>query len=64
MIPKEAEFVFTTKESLPVKIINLSYFKEALLLEMSCNKNKVIVSVIYRSLNIHYPPPYQRLTWD
>ena len=37
------------KESLPVKIINLPYFKEALLLEMSYNKNKVIVSVIYRS---------------
>ena len=39
------------KESLPVKIINLPYFKETLLLEMSCNENKVIVSVIYRSLN-------------
>ena len=39
------------KESLPVKIINLPYFKETLLLEMSYNKNKVIVSVIYRSLN-------------
>ena len=37
------------KESLPVKIINLPYFKEALLLEMSYNKNKVIVSVIYCS---------------
>ena len=37
------------KESLPVKIINLPYFKEALLLEMSYNKNKVIVSVIYHS---------------
>ena len=37
------------KESLPVKIINLPYFKEALLLEMSYNKNKVIVSVIYLS---------------
>ena len=37
------------KESLPLKIINLPYFKEALLLEMSYNKNKVIVSVIYRS---------------
>ena len=30
------------KESLPVKIINLLYFKEALLLEMSYSKNKVI----------------------
>ena len=37
------------KESLPVKIINLPYFKEALLLEMSYNKNKGIVSVIYHS---------------
>ena len=37
------------KESVPVKTINLPYFKEALLLEMSYNKNKVIVSVIYRS---------------
>ena len=37
------------KESLPVRIINLSYFKEALLLEMFHNNKKVIVSVIYRS---------------
>ena len=37
------------KVSLPVKIINLPYFKEALLLEMSYNKNKVIVSVVYCS---------------
>ena len=37
------------KESLPVKITNLPYFKEALFLEMSYNKNKVTVSVIYRS---------------
>ena len=36
------------KESLPVKIINSPYFKEAMLLEMSYNKNKVVVSVIYR----------------
>ena len=35
------------KESLPVRVINLPYFKEALLLEMSFNK-KVLVSVIYR----------------
>ena len=34
------------KESLPVRVINLPYFKEALLLEMSVNK---IVYVIYRS---------------
>ena len=37
------------KESLPVRVINLPYFKEALLLEMSFNKKKVIVSVTYRS---------------
>ena len=37
------------KESLPVRVINLPYFKGALLLEMSFNKKKVIVSVIYRS---------------
>ena len=37
------------KESLPVRGINLPYFNEALLLEMSHNKKKVIVSVIYRS---------------
>ena len=37
------------KESLPVQIINQHYLKEALLLEMSYNNKKVIVSVIYRS---------------
>ena len=37
------------KESLPVRDIELSYFKEALLLEMNYNNKKVIVSVIYRS---------------
>ena len=37
------------KESLPVRDINLSYFKEALLLEMDYNNKKVIVSVIYHS---------------
>ena len=35
------------KESLPVRVIDLPYFKEVLLLEMSFNKKKVIVSVIY-----------------
>ena len=29
------------KESLPVQVINLPYFKEALLLEMSLNKKNV-----------------------
>ena len=37
------------KESLPVRIISLPYFKEALLLEMNQNNKKVIISVIYRS---------------
>ena len=37
------------KESLPVRAISLSSFKEALLLEVCYNKKKVIVSVIYRS---------------
>ena len=37
------------KESLPVWVSSLPYFKEALLLEMSNNDKKVIVSVIYRS---------------
>ena len=37
------------KESLPVRAINLPHFNEALLLEMSHDNKKVIVSVIYRS---------------
>ena len=37
------------KESLPVRVINLSYFEEALLLEMIYHNKKVILSVIYRS---------------
>ena len=37
------------KESLPVRVINTTYFKEALLLEMSCNSKNVMVSVIYHS---------------
>ena len=37
------------KESLPVRVISTPYFKEALLLEMSYNNKKVMVSVIYRS---------------
>ena len=34
------------KESLPVRVISLPYLKEALLLEMTYNNKKVIVSVI------------------
>ena len=37
------------KESLPVRVTSLPYFKEALLLEMTDNNRKIIVSVIYRS---------------
>ena len=37
------------KESLPVRVINSSYFEEALLLEMAYHNKKVIVSVISRS---------------
>ena len=36
------------KESLPVRVISIPYFNEALLLEMSYNNKKVMVSVIYR----------------
>ena len=37
------------KESLSVRVISIPYFNEALLLEMSHNNKKVMVSVIYRS---------------
>ena len=37
------------KESLTVRVINLSYFEEALLLERTYHNKKLIVSVIYRS---------------
>ena len=37
------------KESLPVRDMNLPYFEETLLLEMTYHNKKVIVSVIYRS---------------
>ena len=37
------------KESLPVRVINIPYIKEALLLEMNYNNKKAIISVIYRS---------------
>ena len=39
------------KESLAVRVISLPDFKEALLLEMTDNNKKIIVSVIYRSPN-------------
>ena len=37
------------KESLPARVINIPYIKEALLLEMNYNNKKVIISVIDRS---------------
>ena len=37
------------KESLPVRIISLPFLNESLLLEMTYNNKKIIVSVIYRS---------------
>ena len=37
------------KEILPVRVINISYLKEALLLETNYNNKSVIVSVMYRS---------------
>ena len=39
------------KESLSVRVISLPYLKEALLLKMTYNNKKVIVSVIHRSPN-------------
>ena len=46
---KRGEVHIYYSESLPVRVISLSYLKEALLLEMTYNNKKVIVSVIYRS---------------
>ena len=37
------------KESLSVRVINIPYIKEALLLQMNYNNKKVIISAIYRS---------------
>ena len=37
------------KEILPVRVINIPYLKEALILEMTYNNKRVLVSVIYRS---------------
>ena len=46
---KRGEVCIYYKESPPVQIINQLYLKEEMLLEMSYNNKKVIVSVIYRS---------------
>ena len=36
------------KESLPVRVINLFYLNEALLLEMAYNNKELVVLVVYR----------------
>ena len=41
------------KEILPVRVINIPYLKEALLLEMNYNNKRVIVSLIYRFPSQH-----------
>ena len=37
------------KESLPVRVINLPYLQEALLLELNDQNKKIIISSLYRS---------------
>ena len=37
------------KESLPVRIINLPYLEQALLLELNDESKKIIISILYRS---------------
>ena len=46
---KRAGVCIYSKESLPVRVVSLPYLKEPLLLEMTYNNKKVIVSVIYHS---------------
>ena len=46
---KRAGVCIYYKESLPVRVINIPYIKEALLLEMNYNNKELIISVIYRS---------------
>ena len=46
---KRDEICIYFKEILPVRVINIPYLKEALLLEVDYNKNKVILCLIYRS---------------
>ena len=50
IISKEVEFgvCIYYKELLPVRVVSLPYFKEALFLEMTDSYKKIIVSVIYR----------------
>ena len=50
---KRGEVCIYYKESLPVRVISLLHLKEALLLEMTYNNKKVIVSVIYRFPSQH-----------
>ena len=42
------------KEILPVRVINIPYLKEALLLEMNYNNKRVILSLIYRHNNSEF----------
>ena len=46
---KRDEICIYFKEILPVRVINIPYLKEALLLEVDYNKNEVILCAIYRS---------------
>ena len=46
---KRGRACICNKESFPVRVISLPYFKEAFILEMTSNNKKVIVSVIYHS---------------
>ena len=46
---KRGEVCIYFNEILPVRVINNTYLKEALLLEISYNNKRVIVSIIYRS---------------
>ena len=46
---KKGEVCIYYKESVPVRVISLHYLKKALLLEITYNNKKVIVSVIYCS---------------
>ena len=46
---KKCGFCIYYQESLPVRVISLSYFEEALLVEMTYHNKEIIVSVIYYS---------------
>ena len=46
---KRGEVCIYSKESLPVRVINLPYLQEALLLELNDQNKKIIISSLYRS---------------